>query len=445
MVSRSSIAPLIGLFLVFSASLALAENRLNNVRVHAGPQQTRVVLDTTEVPDFRLETLTGPDRLVIDLRNTEPARGLEHPSLDGLVVSRIRSAVRPRGTYRVVLDLTRAVERNVFSLPPVADYGHRLVIDLDAPAAVVRQRNLAPRPAGERDVVVAIDAGHGGEDPGAVGDGGVYEKGVVLAISRKVAAILEDRAGYRVAMVRDGDYYVGLRTRIEIARERERADLFVSIHADAFRLASVSGASVYALSTAGATSESARWLADRENQSDLIGGVGDVSLASHSEDVQEAILELSMDQTLVHSLEVGAIVLEALGRVTKVRKKQVEQAGFVVLKSPDVPSILIETGYLSNPAEARRLRTDAYQTKIARAIADGLDRYVRTHPPPDSLIAALVDAEPVRHVIRRGETMSGIAAQYRVSVNAIQSANRVDADRIRAGDVLLIPRIGPGG
>ena len=403
------------------------------------------MLDTTDVPDFRLETLTGPDRLVIDLRDTEPARGLEHPTLEGLVVRRIRSAVRPRGAYRVVLDLDRPVERTVFSLPPVADYGHRLVIDLEAPAAIVRQRNLAPQPAGERDVVIAIDAGHGGEDPGAIGDGGVYEKRVVLAISRKVAAILEDRAGYRVAMVRDGDYYVGLRKRIEIARERERADLFVSIHADAFRLPSVSGASVYALSTAGATSESARWLADRENQSDLIGGVGDVSLASHSEDVQEAILELSMDQTLVHSLEVGAIVLEALGGVTRVRKKQVEQAEFVVLKSPDVPSILIETGYLSNPAEASRLRTDAYQTKIARAISDGLDRYVRTHPPPDSLIAALVDAEPVRHVIRRGETMSGIAARYRVSLRAIQSANRVDADRIRAGDVLLIPRIEPGG
>lgn len=307
--------------LVFVAPLAVAENRLNNVRVHAGPLETRIVLDTTDVPDFRLETLTGPDRLVIDLRNTTPAPGLEHPTLEGLVVSRIRSAVRPRGPI-VSCSTSPGPSSAMSSLPPVADYGHRLVIDLDAPAAVVRQRDLAPQPAGERDVVVALDAGHGGDDPGAIGDGGVFEKRVVLEIARKVTAILEDRPGYRVAMVRDGDYYVGLRKRIEIARERERADLFVSIHADAFRLPSVSGASVYALSTAGATSESARWLADRENQSDLIGGVGDVSLASHSEDVQEAILELSMDQTLVHSLEVGATVLEALGRVTKVRKSR---------------------------------------------------------------------------------------------------------------------------
>ena len=425
--------------------VAGADNRLNNVRVHAGPKETRVVLDTSMKSDFTLETLTNPDRLVIDLVDTEPGRALQHPVLEGLVVQRIRSARRARGTYRVVLDLERGVERRVFSLPPVADYGHRLVIDLDAPAEVVRQRDLAPQAAGERDVVVAIDAGHGGEDPGAIGDGGVYEKRVVLAIANKVAALLAGRPGYRVALVRDGDYYVGLRERIEIARKRERADLFVSIHADAFRLPSVDGASVYALSTAGATSESARWLADRENQADLIGGVGDVSLAAHSEDVQEAILELSMDQTLVHSLEVGATVLEALDEVTKVRKKRVEQAEFVVLKSPDVPSILVETGYLSNPREAALLRTEAYQRKIARAIVAGLDRYIRRHPPPDSLIAAMMDAEPYRHVIRRGETMSGIAARYQVTIGAIRSANRVEPDRIRAGDVLLIPRGVPGG
>ncbi|MEC8834657.1 MAG: N-acetylmuramoyl-L-alanine amidase, partial [Pseudomonadota bacterium] len=287
----------------------------------------------------------------------------------------------------------------------------------------------------------AIDAGHGGEDPGAIGVNKVLEKNVVLSIARGVKRHLDAATGFSAVLVRAGDYYVPLRKRPQLAREA-RSDFFVSIHADAFKSPTVSGASVYALSRKRATSETARWLVENENRSDLIGGVGKVVLDDYDESVAEMLLDLSMDANLIHSIDAGETVLAALSGVAQLHKGQLEQAGFVVLKSPDVPSILVETGYISNPNEARLLATSKYQQQIARAIANGVREYMRQNPPPGSLIAVLSDSETIRHLVKRGDTLSEIALRYDVSAAAIRSANRLRGNVIKTGEVLIIPRLG---
>ena len=403
--------------------------------MHQAPDHTRVVFDTSAPVEYRLFTLERPRRVVVDLRDTRVQRGFEAPRAKGDVVERVRRARRPRGAYRVVLDVSREVTPRHFTLQPVPPYGHRLVVDLYMP----EPEGQAPRdePEGLRDVIVAVDAGHGGEDPGAIGKGGVYEKNVVLSIARRVKDRIDRVDGFRAVMVRDGDYYISLRKRTAIARDH-RADMFVSIHADAFTSPRVRGASVYALSESGASSEMARWLADRENQSDLIGGVGPVSLDDKDEQVRSVLLDLSMDGSLRASLAAGESVMGSLSGVSRMHKRRVEQAGFAVLKSPDVPSILVETGFLSNPEEARLLATASHQDKVARAIADGIRGYLLRNPPPDARIAA-AGHRGMRHVIERGDTLSELAQRYRVSTAMLRSFNGLRGDRIRVGQVLLIP------
>ena len=418
-----------------------AANQLNGIRLHDAPDSTRVVFDTSQASSYEIFTMQRPHRVVVDLRDTKPA--FKAPTFDSRGVKGIRSSVRRKRNYRVVLDLHQAAQVQELVLKPIAPYGHRLVIDL-FPAGVDQAPRRAPvqAPAGKRDVVVAIDAGHGGEDPGAIGPGRIQEKKVVLAIARAIKKKLDAMPGLRGALVRDGDYYVALRKRTEIARGKDvRADLFLSIHADAFRLPSVHGASVFALSQRGASSEMARWLAASENRSDLIGGVGDswVSLEGVDAPVAQVLVDLSMDHKMEASIELGEAVLGALGGVAKLHKNRVEQAGFAVLKSPDVPSILIETGFISNPAEARRLANPGYQRRIADAIADGVQGYLLRNPPPDTLLASLSETGVLRYVIKRGDTLSEIAQRNRVSTGSLRAVNRLAGDRIRVGQVLLIP------
>ncbi len=431
---------------VWIAAVALAAptwaaNQLNGIRLHDAPDSTRVVLDTSQASSYKIFTMTRPHRVVIDLRDTTPA--FKAPQFSSRVVERIRSSARRKRHYRVVLDLRQAARAQELVLKPIAPYGHRLVIDLfptDGGAEPSREPVRAPR--GKREVVVAIDAGHGGEDPGAIGAGRVYEKKVVLAIARAVKDKLDAMPGLRGALVRDGDYYVPLRKRTEIARGKDvRADVFLSIHADAFRMPSVHGASVFALSERGASSEMARWLAASENRSDLIGGVSGswVSLDDVDAPVAQVLVDLSMDHKMEASIELGEAVLGSLADVAKLHKNRVEQAGFAVLKSPDVPSILIETGFISNPAEARRLANPSYQRRIAGAIADGVQGYLLANPPADTLLASLIDEGFVRYVIKRGDTLSEVAQRNRVSMRSLRALNSLVGDRIRAGQVLLIP------
>ena len=415
--------------------------------MHDAPNYTRVVFDISEAVQYKLFTLSNPDRVVIDLKNVRP-----HNRLDAAASTRGQSRVKTLRTsvrgadFRVVLDLAAPAQPKGFTLEPVAPHGHRLVIDLHggAPAAAVSAPRGAappppPRPEGQRNVVIAIDAGHGGEDPGAIGPGRVTEKHVVLSISRKLAAKLNQTAGYRAVLVRSGDYYIPLRQRVQIARE-QRADLFVSVHADAFRNPHITGGSVYTLSERGASSENARWLAEKENRSDLIGGVGDVPLGDKDDMLAHVLLDLSMSANRSASIEAGQYVLAQLGRVGRLHKTRVEQAGFAVLKSPDMPSILVETGFISNPDEARRLNTEAHQDRLVEALLHGIRNYMEANAPPGTLIAAGRGAGGgVRYTIARGDTLSGIASRYGIPASRIRTANGLRSDVIRVGQTIVIP------
>ncbi len=413
---------------------------LEGVRMHEAPDSTRVVLDTSAIVDYNVFTLDGPPRVVVDLKGVKAVPGFDARSA-AVGRKRVRDVrAAPRGSdFRVVIDTNEALSPKSFTLEPIGPYGHRLVIDLyvkNAPPPVVPQE-----PSDNRSIVIAIDAGHGGDDPGAIGPRRVYEKRVVLSIAKRVVRELNGHRGIRGELVRTGDYYLGHRKRTEIARQK-RADLFVSIHADAFKQASVQGASVYTLSDRGATSETAAWLAQRENRSDLLGGVGDVSLGDKDDVLAQVLLDLSMNANRSQSIEVGKAVLANLGRVTKLHKRRVEQAAFVVLKSPDMPSILVETGFISNPDEARRLSQAEHQAKVARAIAQGIVQFMQANPPPGTLLAsnaANTGRGEVRYTIVPGDTLSTIAQRYGVSSGSLKSLNGLRSDKIRVGQVIRIP------
>ncbi|MCZ6526513.1 MAG: N-acetylmuramoyl-L-alanine amidase, partial [Gammaproteobacteria bacterium] len=286
-----------------------------------------------------------------------------------------------------------------------------------------------------RDIVIAIDAGHGGEDPGASGQNGTYEKDVVLQLSKVLSNLINRERGMRAVMTRQGDYFVRLRKRLKTARQHN-ADLFISIHADAFKDPRVHGSSVYVLSKKGASSEHALWLAERENASDLIGGV---SLEDKDDVLASVLLDLSQTASLEASIDVAERVLGALKQVGKVHKRRVEAAGFAVLKSPDIPSILIETAYISNPTEEKNLRNKAHRHKIANSILTGLRSYFNENAPEGTILAAR------KHVINRGETLSAIAQDYRVSMHQLRALNGLKGDLLQVGQVLSIPNGSSGG
>jgi N-acetylmuramoyl-L-alanine amidase len=413
--SRHSLAAwlVFSLVLLFSSvyfSTAIAAT-VNGVRMWAGPDNTRLVFDISGPIDHKVFTLRSPNRIVVDMQNTrlrsQPA-GLDFS--DGLVTD-LRSGERNGNDLRMVLDLKGKVRPKSFLLKPTKQYGHRLVIDLqdirvNKNRKIKRQKSYVPRGA-LRDVIVAIDAGHGGDDPGATGRRGTREKDVVLAIARKLERLIKKERGMRPVMIRRGDYFVGLKDRRKKAREL-KADLFISIHADAFRNGRARGTSVYVLSQGSASSKAAKWLAENENNSDLIGGV---SLDDKDDLLGSVLLDLSRNASIAASLDVGGKVLQQLKVIGRVHKKRVEQAGFAVLKAPDIPSILVETGYISNKYEENNLRSKKHQQKLARAMLGGVRGYFRNNAPPGTLLAR-VDR---KHTIRRGETLSGIASKYRVS------------------------------
>jgi N-acetylmuramoyl-L-alanine amidase len=427
---------------------------VQGVRVWAAPDNTRIVLDVSGPVQHQLFTLSGPERVVVDLRDARLAPGVGSSDSQGLVRS-LRSGVRNGSDLRLVLDLNGAVKPRSFLLQPNAEYGHRLVIDLHdaAPAAakavpspavaVANAAAAAPpenapapvktareAPAG-RELIIAIDAGHGGEDPGARGPSGTREKDVVLSIARKLAALVETEPGMRPVLIRDGDYFIRLRDRMKRARE-QRADLFVSIHADAFKDRRARGSSVFVVSERGASSEMARILADQENAADLVGGV---SLNDKDELLKSVLLDLSKAASIEASMSVGGNVLGELRQIGRVHKRQVQQAGFMVLKSPDVPSILVETAFISNPEEERQLRDARHQQRLALAVMNGIRAYFRNNPPPGTLVAAAAR----EHVIQRGDTLSEIAKRYDISMQRLRVANGLSGDTLRIGGVLRIP------
>ena len=415
-----------------------AQTEVRDLRLWAAPDRTRVVFDITQPVDHRIFELSNPRRVVVDLSNAQLRMPLPAlPDRDGLI-RRIRSGTRHGVDLRVVFDLAAEVHPRAFLLPPKGPYGHRLVIDLEAtessvPAVVTpkpEKRRPHGRPGGGQ-LVVAVDAGHGGEDPGAVGRLGTREKDVVLRIARRLAAMINAHPGMQAVMIRDGDYYLGLRERIVKAR-RHKANLFISIHADAFKHASARGSSVYVLSERGASDEAARWLAERENAADLIGGV---SLEGRDEVLASVLLDLSQTATIDASLDLGSGVLRGLTEVGRVHKATVQQAGFLVLKSPDIPSVLVETAFISNPHEERKLRDPGHQQRMAEAIFEGIRQYAAARMPE----VLLAEGGYREHRIRRGETLSYIANRYEISVSRLREFNGLRDNTIQAGAILRIP------
>ncbi|MDH3971892.1 MAG: N-acetylmuramoyl-L-alanine amidase, partial [Gammaproteobacteria bacterium] len=351
-------------------ALAGAVN-FENVRLWAAPDHTRVVFDTSAaVTPKKVFVLQNPDRLVIDVPAAQAASVLTSTKAAGLVTG-VRAARNDQNTLRIVLELKQTAEPRTFTLKPNEKYGHRLVVDLYGARTTagvskkkVVKKSVAEKPAALRDLVIAIDAGHGGEDPGARGSRGTKEKTVVLAIARQLAELVRKEPGMRPVLIREGDYYIGLRQRINKAR-KHNADLFISIHADAFRDKRAHGSSVFVLSRRGASSEMGRWLANQENAADLAGGV---SLDDKDDLLAEVLLDLSQSATIEASHEVAANMLGGLKRLGKTHKSTVQRAGFVVLKSPDIPSILVETAFISNPQEESKLRDKRHQKKLAKAM-----------------------------------------------------------------------------
>jgi N-acetylmuramoyl-L-alanine amidase len=365
--------------------------RLSGVRTSATDMRSRLVFQLDAPVEHQIFTLQDPHRVVIDIDDTERVGKIPEKVPVSPWIERLRHAPRNGDDLRVVVDLTRAVRPKSFLLQPKGPYGHRLVIDLrrtDVQRADKHEPQPEPsQPASQgepRDLVIAIDPGHGGKDPGAVGPRGTHEADVVLPIAERLRTLLARTPGYKPVLTRSKDKYLSLRDRIHIAR-KARADMFISLHADAYPDKRATGSSVYALSLNGASSEAARRLAKRENSADLIGGV---SLEDKDEMLASVLLDLSQTATIESSLEAGERILAELGDVNELHKHSVQQAGFVVLKAPDVPSILVETAFISNPEEARELRREGHQQDLAQAIREGIQRHFRKQAPRGTLVYA---------------------------------------------------------
>lgn len=449
-------------FLLLALSTSSFANGIEGIRLSQNGAETRLVFDLNDTTQHSVFTLDNPDRLVIDLKNTEKNSRLTLPNFTDTPITHLRFGVRNKTGLRVVLDLNKKVTHSSQTLAKSSTAPFRLVIDLHdtaykapitvqppltapaTPEKIVQPENkpeLPPqhtaepqpiikvtKPTARRNIIIAIDAGHGGKDSGALGRKGTKEKDVVLAISRRLAKLVNNEPGMKAYLTRNSDVFLSLRQRINRARN-QKADMFISIHADAFDNPRARGASVFVLSERGASSEAAKLLAQKENAADLVGGI---SLEDKDDLLASVLLDLSQTASLEASLEVAETVLSGLKRVGNVHKKHVESAAFVVLKSPDIPSILVETAFISNPDEERKLLSSSHQNKLARAILSGIKNYFQRNPLPGT-------EGPQQHIVSRGDTLSTIAERYRVSLNQLKTNNNLTSNNLKIGEILLIP------
>ena len=440
------------------SSTSAVDNKIESVRLWHSREKTRVVLDVSENIQHTMFSLKNPDRLVVDIENAALKTKLPTIESSNLHIVNLRSGTPRKNVLRLVLELAKPMQANAFVLTPNELYGYRLVIDLIDQQAKNAQANSntdvildattppaagpAPQtpqivleaPKQARQLTIAIDAGHGGEDPGALGHRGSREKEITLSISKHLKKILDNDSRMQAFLVREGDYYVDLSRRRTLARERN-ADIFISIHADAFDKKSANGLSVFALSQRGATSAMARALAKKQNAADLIGGV---SLADKDQVLAQVLVDLSMTNTISESVNLGGRVLKELSQVGRLHSKRVEQASFAVLKSPDIPSILVETGFITNLNEEKRLRTSKYQKKIARAIHTALGDYFEqtpyysqasySSPKLAGASSSTASTRPKTHTVKRGDSLSSIALKYSMSVAELKKLNKLKSN-----------------
>lgn len=442
------------LFLLFASPALGINTSVNDIRLWPSPGNIRVVLDLNQPVKYKVYSLNKPYRIVLDLENTKFNVNIKNLKLQTTCISKIRIGNPINNITRLVFETTENLKPKGFLLNPHEKYGYRLVIDLES---TEKQAILAlfdldqieqhkpttnipiPQlPNTRRDFIIAIDAGHGGEDPGAIGNFGTKEKDINLKISHELKALINQHQGFRSFLIRDGDYYVDLRARMRRARA-QNADLFISVHADAFTNSRAHGSSVFVLSKRGASSEAAKWLAEKENRADLVGGV---SLDNKGDTLASVLLDLSQAANEDASLEAANYILKSIGKNASLHKRYVERAGFAVLKAPDVPSILIETGFISNPSTERLLLSDTYRKQIARNIMFGIQQYFANKPR--RIIAEPINKyhlanKNVYYIVKQGDTLSKIAAKYKVSMLKLRVTNNLKKDSILINQKLVIP------
>lgn len=416
-----------------------ADNSIESVRVWPSPDKTRVVFDLSETPEYSYFMLNQqkPYRLVIDFNNTKLNTGLTNLGKDSLLVRKVRtSSPKNNRSSRIVIELNSKTEPNLFVLPANESYKDRLVVDL--PGKSVERSGPAKSidELKDRKVTIAIDAGHGGDDPGSIGPRGTYEKNVVIKIARALAKMINDDPGMQAFLVRTGDYYLGLNERPQKAWDA-KADFFVSIHADAFRTPQPRGGSVWVLSKRRADSEVGRWLENREQESELLGGVTDIlSKNSHEPYLAETLLDMSMDSSIAGAYSAARHIIDEMSVVTKMHKTKPQAASLAVLKSPDKPSLLVETGFISNPDEERLLTSNAHQQKMARALYNGIRRYFVSNPIDNTYLA---NQNSFTYTVKSGDSLSVLAQRYNTTVKAIKTENNLRSNVLKIGQKITIP------
>lgn len=410
------------------ASAGTAGARVQDIRLSKNKGYVRLVFDLDGIADHSLFTLHNPERVVLDIKKTKMPHGMVDRVQANSLIRSIRSGVRNNKDLRVVFDLSNEVSPRSFLLAPSGTSGHRLVIDLRSK----KGKSEKVQASRKRDVIVAIDAGHGGRDPGATGRAGTREKTVTLQIAKRLEKNINAQRGMKAVLVRKNDRYMRLRDRIHKARDHH-ADMMISLHADSFPDPRARGSSIYALSVDGASSETARMLAEKENAADIL--FGDVNLAVDDQMVKEVLFDLSLTGTIESSLDIGSEILGQLKSVNRVHKKKVQQASFAVLKAPNIPSVLLETAFISNPREEKKLRSASHQKKVAKAITRGVNKYFSRKAPPGTWLAS----SACEYKVCSGDNLAAIAKKHDVNESDLRARNGLYADNLQAGQVLQIP------
>lgn len=448
------VAAFVATFLLIIPNLAFA-NVVKSFRVWPSPDETRVVIDLSSEADYSYFSLSGPDRLVVDIKNTTMQAKLPVTVTDSPVLKRVRKSSPPsKGTYRLVFELKKNVKAELFTLKPTGQYGHRLVIDLPHGAKTSTAATSTSKPSTPatpskdmssvkraQEILIVIDPGHGGEDPGSIGPSRrKYEKDAVLSISRKISAQLDAVPGIKTRMTRTGDYFVNLNRRVAIARENN-AHLLISIHADAFTSPKPRGGSVFVLNTRRANTEISRWVENHERQSELLGGSGTAFVSNTNDrNVNQTLLDLQFSHSQKEGYKLATNILGEMGKVARLHNSKPINTSLAVLRSPQIPSVLVETGFISNPTEEKLLFQRAHQDKLARAITKAVVQYLKDNPPEGTVFSS--SAKPSIHTVKRGESLSVIAQKYGTSTKAIMSANKLKSSGLAVGQKLKIPGSG---
>ncbi|WP_435248362.1 N-acetylmuramoyl-L-alanine amidase [Vibrio sp. nBUS_14] len=454
----SSVAVMAAVFSLLFSSLVSA-NSLKGLRVWPSPEETRVVIDLKSEADFSYFTLSSPSRLVVDLKHTNLATKLPVVVKDSPVLSKVRKSSPPdNNTYRLVFELKKSSKANLFKLSPTpgGQYGHRLVIDFlhgavskgtttSTPSKPVVSKNIN-QVKRQKDILIVIDPGHGGEDPGSIGPSRKYEKDATLSIARKLAAQLNAIPGIKTRMTRNADYFVNLNRRVAIARENE-AHLFISIHADAFTTPQPQGGSVFVLNTRRANTEISRWIENKEKQSELLGGSGAAFTGNiDDKNVNQTLLDLQFSHSQKEGYKLATTILSEMGKVAKLHNSKPINTSLAVLRSPQIPSVLVETGFISNPTEEKLLFQRSHQDKLARAVTKAVVKYLKANPPEGIILSNATSStgSASQHKVSRGESLSVIASKYGTSTQTLMKLNNLKSSSLAIGQVLKIPSSASG-